>query len=446
MSTENRLELPNSLEEHWMPFTSNQDFKENPRLMVKAEGVYYTDHYGKKLIDASSGLFCSPAGHGRSEIRKAVYDQLERLDYVQPFQQGYNGSFELARKISQHTPGDLNRIFFTICGSSAVETAIKTAIAYFKAKGEGHRSYIVGRERGYHGMNIGGISVGGMIANRKTFSNILMPNVHHLRHTHLPENHFVKGQPETGGDLADDLERIAGHIGAENIAACIVEPVAGSTGTLVPPKGYLQRLREICDKHGILLIFDEVITGWGRMGEPFAAQAFGVTPDMMTMAKAVTNGVVPLGAVASSEKIYDAMMDAAPKGAIEFFHGYTYSAIPCSVAAGLAMQDIIEKENLFQRAKEMSPYFLDGLFSLKDIDGIVDIRGYGMMGGIDIRMDERLGKAGYACFKSLFANGLSLKATGDCLIVAPPFICEKKHIDEIIEKLRTGIKNYLKSN
>ena len=446
MSTESRLELPNSLEEHWMPFTSNQDFKENPRLMVKAEGVYYTDHYGKKLIDASSGLFCSPAGHGRSEIRKAVYDQLERLDYVQPFQQGYNGSFELARKISQHTQGDLNRIFFTICGSSAVETAIKTAIAYFKAKGEGHRSHIVGRERGYHGMNIGGISVGGMIANRKTFSNILMPNVHHLRHTHLPENHFVKGQPETGGDLADDLERIAGHIGAENIAACIVEPVAGSTGTLVPPKGYLQRLREICDKHGILLIFDEVITGWGRMGEPFAAQAFGVTPDMMTMAKAVTNGVVPLGAVASSEKIYDAMMDAAPKGAIEFFHGYTYSAIPCSVAAGLAMQDIIEKENLFQRAKDMSPYFLDGLFSLKDIDGIVDIRGYGMMGGIDIRMDERLGKAGYACFKSLFANGLSLKATGDCLIVAPPFICEKKHIDEIIEKLRTGITNYFKSN
>ena len=446
MSSIDTSKIPNSLEEHWMPFTSNKDFKQNPRLIIEAKGVYLKNHQGKTMIDASSGLFCNPLGHGRKEITEAVSKQLDRLDYVQPFQQGYNGSFELARKISQHTPGDLNRIFFTICGSSAVETAIKTAIAYFKAKGEGHRSHIVGRERGYHGMNIGGISVGGMIANRKTFSNILMPNVHHLRHTHLPENHFVKGQPETGGDLADDLERIAGHIGAENIAACIVEPVAGSTGTLVPPKGYLQRLREICDKHGILLIFDEVITGWGRMGEPFAAQAFGVTPDMMTMAKAVTNGVVPLGAVASSEKIYDAMMDAAPKGAIEFFHGYTYSAIPCSVAAGLAMQDIIEKENLFQRAKDMSPYFLDGLFSLKDIDGIVDIRGYGMMGGIDIRMDERLGKAGYACFKSLFANGLSLKATGDCLIVAPPFICEKKHIDEIIEKLRTGITNYFKSN
>ncbi len=445
MDIEKRTELPNSLEEHWMPFTSNHDFKENPRLMVKAEGVYYTDHYGKKLIDASSGLFCSPAGHGRTEIRDAVYKQLQDLDYVQPFQQGYAGSFELARKIAKHTPEDLNRVFFTMCGSSAVETAIKTAIAYFKAKGEGHRSHIVGRERGYHGMNIGGISVGGMVANRKTFSNILMPNVHHLRHTHLPEHAFVKGEPETGADLADDLERIAAHIGAENIAACIVEPVAGSTGTLVPPKGYLKKLREICDKHGILLIFDEVITGWGRMGEPFGAQAFGVTPDIMTMAKAITNGVVPLGAVVSREHIYDTMVDAAPKGAIEFFHGYTYSGIPCSVAAGLAMQNIIEKENLFQRSKDMSPYFLDGLFSLKDINGITDIRGFGMMGGIDIRTDERPGKAGYACFKELFAAGLSLKATGDCLIVAPPFISEKNHIDEIIEKLRTGITNYMKA-
>jgi beta-alanine--pyruvate transaminase len=293
-------------------------------------------------------------------------------------------------------------------------------------------------------MNIGGISVGGMVANRKTFSNILMPNVHHMRHTHLPEHAFVKGEPETGADLADDLERIAANIGAENIAACIVEPVAGSTGTLVPPKGYLKRLRKICDKHGILLIFDEVITGWGRMGEPFGAQAFGVTPDIMTMAKAITNGVVPLGAVVSREHIYDTMVDAAPKGAIEFFHGYTYSGIPCSVAAGLAMQDIMEKENLFQRSKDMSPYFLDGLFSLKDIDGVIDIRGYGMMGGIDIRTDERPGKAGYACFKKLFDAGLSLKATGDCLIIAPPFISEKHHIDEMIEKLRTGITNYMK--
>ncbi len=443
MDLETRNKLPNSLEEHWMPFTSNKDFKESPRLMVKAEGVYYTDHHGKKLIDASSGLFCSPAGHSRPEIREAVAKQLEQLDYVQPFQQGFDGSFELARKVSQHTPEDLNRIFFTICGSSAVETAIKTAIAYFKAKGEGHRSHIVGRERAYHGMNIGGTSVGGMVSNRKTFSNILMPNVHHLRHTHLPENLFVKGEADTGADLADDLERIAANIGPENVAACIVEPVAGSTGALVPPKGYLQRLRDICDKHGILLIFDEVITGWGRMGAPFGAQAFGVTPDIMTMAKAITNGVVPLGAVASRENIYDTILDASPMGAVEFFHGYTYSAIPVSMAAGLAMQNIIEKENLFQRSKDMSPYFLDGLFSLKDIDIITDIRGYGMLGGIDLRLDERPGKAGYACFKKLFEAGLSLKATGDCLIVAPPFVCEKNHIDEIIEKLRTGINNYM---
>jgi len=442
MSSE-KPNIPNSLNEHWMPFTSNKDFKENPRLIVEAKGVYLKNHHGKTQIDASSGLFCNPLGHGRQEIIDAITKQLKTVDYAQPFQQGFGGSFDLARKVSKHTPEDLNKIFFTICGSSAVETAIKTAIAYFKAKGEGHRSHIVGRERGYHGMNIGGISVGGMIANRKTFSNILMPNVHHLRHTHLPENLFVKGEPETGADLADDLERIAGNIGAENIAACIVEPVAGSTGTLVPPKGYLKRLREICDKHGILLIFDEVITGWGRMGAPFAAQAFDVCPDIMTMAKAITNGVVPLGAVASRDHIYDTIVDASPTGAIEFFHGYTYSAIPVSMAAGLAMQDIIEKEDLFNRAKDMSPYFLDGLFTLKDLDIITDIRGYGMMGGIDIKMDERLGKAGYACFKKLFEAGLSLKATGDCLIVAPPFTCEKKHIDEIIEKLRTGISNYM---
>ena len=445
MDLEKRTEIPNSLEEHWMPFTSNRDYKNSPRLMVKAEGVYYTDHYGNKLIDASSGLFCSPAGHSRPEIREAVSKQLEQLDYVQPFQQGFGGSFDLARKVSKHTPEDLNKIFFTICGSSAVETAIKTAIAYFKAKGEGHRSHIVGRERGYHGMNIGGISVGGMIANRKTFSNILMPNVHHLRHTHLPENLFVKGEPETGADLADDLERIAGNIGAENIAACIVEPVAGSTGTLVPPKGYLQRLREICDKHGILLIFDEVITGWGRTGSPFASQEYGVTPDIITMAKATTNGISPLGAVACKEEIYDAVMDASPHGSVELFHGYTYSGIPVSVAAGLAVQDIFEKEDIFNRAKNLAPYFQEGLMSLKDIDVVDNIRGYGMMGGIDIKMDKKPGAAGFTCFKHCYDAGVNFKATGDCLIIAPMFICEKKHIDEIIDKLRTGITNYSKS-
>ena len=445
MDLENRTELPNSLEEHWMPFTSNKDFKENPRLMVGAQGVYYTDHHGNKLIDASSGLFCNPAGHSRPEIREAVSEQLEKLDYVQPFQQGYSGSFELARRISQHTPEDLNRIFFTICGSSAVETSIKIAIAYFKAKGEGHRSHIVGRERAYHGMNIGGISVGGMVANRKTFSNILMPNVHHMRHTLLPENLFVRGEPETGAYLADDLERIAANIGGENIAACIVEPVAGSTGCLVPPKGYLQKLREICDKHGILLIFDEVICGWGRMGSVFASQEFGVVPDMMVLAKATTNGVVPMGVVACKEEMYDAVMDASPTGTVELFHGYTYSGIPVSVAAALAVQDIFEKEDIFNRVKELVPYFQKSIFSLKDLDSVANIRGQGLMAGIDMKLNTKPGKAGFEAFKACYEAGVNFKATGDCLIIAPQFICEKKHIDEIIDKLRTGIVNYQKN-
>jgi len=444
MSSENRTSIPNSLQEHWMPFTSNKDFKDNPRLITEAKGVYLKNHHGKTQIDASSGLFCNPLGHGRKEIINAISKQLEQLDYAQPFQQGFGGSFELATRISKHTPGNLNRIFFSTGGSDAVETAIKISIAYHKAKGQGERFRIVGRERAYHGMHIGGTSVGGMINNVKTFASILMPGVVHMRHTHLPEHKFVKGQPETGLELANDLERIASNFGSENIAACIVEPIAGSTGTLVPPKGYLKRLREICDKHGILLIFDEVITGWGRTGSPFAAQEFGVIPDMITMAKATTNGIVPMGAVAAKEEIYDSIMDASPKGAVELFHGYTYSGLPIAVAAGLAVQDIFEKENLFKKVKEMSPYFLDGLFSLKDLEAVGNIRGYGMMGGIDMKLKEKPGKAGFECFKACYDVGVNFKATGDCLIIAPQFICEKKHIDEIIEKLRTGISNYMK--
>jgi len=444
MSTSETSKIPNSLQEHWMPFTSNKDFKENPRLITEAKGVYLKNHQGKTMIDASSGLFCNPLGHGRKEITNAVAKQLEQLDYVQPFQQGFGGSFELARRISKHTPGNLNRIFYTICGSTAVETAIKIVIAYHKAKGQGQRFRFVGRERAYHGMNIGATSVGGMINNVKTFASILMPGVVHMRHTHLPEHKFVRGQPTTGAEMAEDLERICTNFGSENIAACIVEPVAGSTGTLVPPKGYLKRLREICDKHGIILIFDEVITGWGRMGSAFASQEFGVTPDVMTMAKATTNGVVPMGVVAVKEEIYDAVMDASPKGAVELFHGYTYSGIPVSVAAALAVQDIFEKEDIFKRSKDMSSYFLDGIFSLKDVHGVDNIRGYGMMAGIDMKLKEKPGRAGYECFKACYEAGVNFKATGDCLIIAPQFICEKKHIDEIIEKLRTGISNYMK--
>ena len=444
MSSIDTSKIPNSLEEHWMPFTSNKDFKQNPRLIIEAKGVYLKNHEGKTMIDASSGLFCNPLGHGRKEITEAVSKQLDRLDYVQPFQQGFGGSFELAKRISKHTPGNLNRIFYTICGSTAVETAIKIVIAYHKARGQGQRFRFVGRERAYHGMNIGATSVGGMINNVKTFASILMPGVVHMRHTHLKDHKFVKGQPNTGAEMAEDLERICLNFGSENIAACIVEPVAGSTGTLVPPKGYLKRLREICDKHGIILIFDEVITGWGRMGSAFASQEFGVTPDVMTMAKATTNGVVPMGVVAVKEEIYDTVMDASPKGAVELFHGYTYSGIPVSVAAALAVQNIFEKEDIFKRSKEMSPYFLDGIFSLKDLNGVDNIRGYGMMAGVDIKLKEKPGKAGYECFKACYEAGVNFKATGDCLIIAPQFICEKKHIDEIIDKLRTGISNYMK--
>jgi len=445
MSSENRPSVPNSLNEHWMPFTANKDFKENPRLITEAKGMYLKNHHGKTMIDASSGLFCNPFGHGRKEIIEAVTKQLQTLDYTQPFQQGFGGSFELATRITKHTPGNLNRIFFSTGGSDAVETAIKISIAYHKANGQGSRFRIVGRERAYHGMHIGGTSVGGMINNVKTYASLLMPGVVHMRHTHLPEHKFISGQPETGAEIAEDLERFAANFGAENIAACIVEPTAGSTGTLVPPKGYLQRLREICDKHGILLIFDEVITGWGRMGSAFASQEFGVTPDIMTMAKATTNGVVPMGAVACKEEIYNTIVDNAPKGAIELFHGYTYSAIPVAVAAGLAIQDIIEKEDIFDRVKELVPYFQKSIFSLKDLDAVDNIRGYGLMAGIDMKMDQKPGKAGFTCYKHCYEAGINFKATGDCLIIAPMYISEKKHIDEIIDKLRAGILNYSKN-
>ena len=445
MSSENRTSVPNSLNEHWMPFTSNKDFKTNPRLITEAKGVYLKTHHGKTQIDGSSGLFCNPLGHGRKEITEAVTKQLETLDYAQPFQQGFGGSFELATRISKHTPGDLNKIFYTICGSTAVETAIKIAIAYHRAKGDSKRFRFVGRERAYHGMNIGATSVGGMINNVKTFASVLMPGVLHMRHTHLPEHKFVSGQPETGAEIANDLERICENFGGENIAACIVEPVAGSTGCLVPPKGYLEKLREICDKHGILLIFDEVICGWGRMGSVFASQEFGVVPDMITMAKATTNGVVPMGVVACKDEMYDAVMDASPMGAVELFHGYTYSGIPVSVAAALAVQDIFEKEDIFNRVKGMVSYFQESIFSLKDIESIANIRGQGLMAGIDMKLNIKPGKAGYETFKSCYEAGVNFKATGDCLIIAPQFICEKKHIDEIVDKLRTGILNYQKN-
>ena len=441
MST-HRTNIPNSLNEHWMPFSSNRDFKKKPRLITSAKGVYLKTHEGNTLIDASSGLFCNPLGHGREEIAEAVSKQLRELDFVLPFNQGFGGSFELASRIAKHTPDNLNKIFYTICGSTAVDSAIKIAMAYHSSKGNKKKFRFVGRDRAYHGMNIGGLSVGGFNNYKEMCSSILMPGVQHMRHTFLPEHKFVKGQPDTGVEIANDLETIANKFEGE-IAACIVEPIAGSTGTLIPPKGYLDKLRKICDNHEILLIFDEVITGWGRTGSAFAAQEFGVTPDLMTMAKATTNGVVPMGVVATRDGIYDSIINAAPEGAIELFHGYTYSGIPVAVAAALAVQDILEKEDIFKRVKKISPYFQDALHSLKDLDCVESIRGYGMMGGIDIRMKDKPGKAGFQIYKACYDNGVNFKATADALVLAPPFICEKKHIDEIFEKLRKGITQYM---
>jgi beta-alanine--pyruvate transaminase len=429
------------LENYWMPFTSNRDFKADPRIVVRGEGVYMYNDNGDRILDGSSALFCCAAGHSRPEIAEAVYAQLKELAYAPSFQLAQPLSFELARRVAGLTPTGLDHVFFVNSGSEAVDTAMKIAYAYHYARGDGQRHRFVSRERAYHGVNLAGTSLSGMVKNRQAFGPGV-PGVVHMRHTWLPENRFVKGQPETGAELADDLERIAMNYGADTIAACIVEPIAGSTGCLVPPKGYLERLREICDQHGILLIFDEVICGFGRLGEPFAAQAFGVTPDMMTMAKALTNAAQPMGAVAVSDKVHKAILDAAPDGAIELFHGYTYSAHPGACAAGLATMDIYERENLFDRAKELSEYFLESIFALSDIPAITDIRGYGLMAGIDVTPGEAPGVRGLDCQKQLFKAGLHIKMTGDAGIIAPPLIAEPRHIDRMCEILREVLSRY----
>lgn len=431
----------NTLEYQWMPFTANRAFKADPRLLVKAQGVYYWNHRGEKILDGSSGLFCTPAGHCRAEIAEAVQRQLSEMDYAVPFQLGHPGAFELARRIAALTPGDLDRVFFVNSGSEAVDTAIKIAYAYHRANGQGQRNRLVSRERAYHGVNLGGTALSGMVRNREAFGPGL-PGVCHMRHTWLAENRYSRGQPEHGAELANDLQRMVDLFGAETIAACIVEPIAGSTGTLVPPKAYLEQLRAICDQHGILLIFDEVITGFGRTGQAFAGQSFGVLPDMMTMAKAITNGAQPMGAVAVSENIYNTIVDSVPESSVELFHGYTYSGHPAACAAGLAMMDILEKENLFGRAEKLADYFLDALFSLSDVPVISDIRGYGMIGGIDLSADGKPGQRGYDAQVRLFHAGLHVKFTGDAGIIAPPFVSEKQQIDDMVSILRDVLSKY----
>ncbi len=429
----------NALEQHWMPFTGNRDFKENPRLVVKAEGMHYWDHKGGKILDGSAGLFCCAAGHGRPEIADAVHRQLLDADYAPHFQMGHPASFELARKVCNLTPDGIDHVFFVNSGSEAIDTALKMVMAYHRAKGDGQRSRFVSRERAYHGVNIGGVSISGMVKNRETFSGVI-PGVVHMRHTWLEENRFSRGQPETGAYLAEDLQRFIETYGATTIAACIVEPIAGSTGCLIPPKGYLERLREICDANGIVLIFDEVICGFGRLGTPFAAQAFGVTPDIMTMAKALTNGAIPMGAVAVSDEIYDTITNAAPENAIEFFHGYTYSGHPIASAAGIAAQDIYEKEGLFQKSAELSEYFLDAAYSLQDLDVVTDVRGYGLLAGFDLADDGAPGRRGMNLQKQLFWDGLHIKFTGDCGLVSPPLIAERGDVDAIFEMIRKALK------
>jgi beta-alanine--pyruvate transaminase len=425
----------NTLENQWMPFTSNRDFKADPRLLVKGSGVYFESHLGTRIIDASSGLFCSAAGHCRPEIADAVAKQLRTIDYSPPFQLGAPPSFELAAKLTRLTPPELNYAFFVNSGSEAVDTSLKMVMAYHRARGEGHRDKWVSRERAYHGVNIGGVSLAGLMNNRKVFGAV-MPGVVHLRHTWQPEHRFLRGQPTHGVELAEDLERYCQLLGGGNIAACYIEPVAGSTGILVPPKGYLERIREICDTHGILLVFDEVICGFGRLGTPFGAQAFGVTPDIMTMAKALTNGAQPMGAVVVRDEIYNTVVDAAPEGAVEFFHGYTYSGHPAAAAAGIASLEIYEREGLFERAAALSDYFLDQVFALQDLPVVTDIRGYGLIAGLDIAAKGGPGAHGLEATKKLFAAGLHVKFTGDTCIIAPPLVSEKAHIDEMCQIFR----------
>ena len=431
----------NSIEHCWMPFTANQDFKADPRIVLYGEGVFFVNHHGEKVLDGSSGLFCTPCGHGRPEIAKAVHDQLLRLDYCTPFQTGHPGQFEFASRIVRLTPEGLNRIFFANSGSEAVDTAIKIALAYHRTRGEGTRMRMVSRERAYHGVNIGGTSLSGMVKNREAFG-VGMAGVAHMRHTWLEDNRFTRGRPAHGGDLADDLERIITMYGADTVAACFVEPIAGSTGCLVPPVGYLERLREICNRYGVLLVFDEVICGFGRTGEAFASQSFDVKPDVMTMAKALTNGAQPMGAVAVDESVYNTIVEAAPEKAVEFFHGYTYSGHPAACAAGIATMEIYERERLFERAAELSPYFLDAMYTLKDVPVVTDVRGYGLLAGFDVAPAAVPGGRGYEVQMNLFKAGLHVKMTGDAGIVAPPFICERVHIDQIADTLRTVLKAY----
>jgi beta-alanine--pyruvate transaminase len=422
-----------NLDDYWMPFTANRQFKARPRLVESAEGLYYRSVDGRQILDGCSGLWCCNAGHGRREISEAVARQIRELDYAPSFQMGHPLPFELAERLAAIAPPGLNKLFFTNSGSESADTALKIALAYQRAIGQGTRTRLIGRELGYHGVGFGGLSVGGMGGNRKAFSANLLPGVDHLPHTlDIARNAFSRGLPEFGVEKADELERLVALHGAENIAAVIVEPMSGSAGVVLPPLGYLQRLREITRKHGILLIFDEVITGFGRIGEAFAAQRWGVTPDILTSAKGLTNGAVPMGAVFVHQDIFEAFMQG-PDG-IELFHGYTYSGHPLACAAALAALDIYQGEGLFQRAIELEDYWCDALLGLRDLPHVVDIRCVGLVGAVQLAADPAgAGLRGYRVFEQCFHDGAMLRCTGDTLALAPPLIIDKAEIDRLLE-------------
>ena len=425
----------NNLESFWMPFTANRQFKAHPRLLASAKGMYYTSVEGKEILDGTAGLWCCNAGHSPSRVVEAVSQQVAELDYAPAFQMGHPKAFELASRLTALLPGDLDYAFFTNSGSESVDSALKIALAYQRAIGQGTRTRLIGRERGYHGVGFGGISVGGIVKNRMYFG-ALLTGVDHLPHTHdLERNAFSRGQPARGAELADELERLVALHDASTIAAVIVEPVACSTGVLVPPLGYLERLREICDRHGILLIFDEVITGFGRLGTNFAVDYFGIQPDIITCAKGLTSGVVPMGAVICRKGIYDAMMDA-PENTIELFHGYTYSGHPLAAAAGLATLETYQEEGLFEHAAELAPYWEEALHALNGTRHIIDLRNLGLIGAIELEpIPGKPTARAFDAFLRCYEAGLLIRTTGDIIALSPPLIAEKSEIDRIFETL-----------
>jgi beta-alanine--pyruvate transaminase len=428
--------VPNNLEAFWMPFTANRQFKKAPRLLASAKGMYFTTHDGRQMLDGTAGLWCVNAGHAHPKIVEAVQRQVAELDYAPPFQLGHPRAFDLAARLAAMLPGDLDHVFFCNSGSEAVDSALKIALAYHRARGEGGRVRLIGRERGYHGVGFGGIAVGGMVANRRQFG-ALFAGVDHLPHTYDAKRQaYSRGQPAEGAEFADALERLVALHDASTIAAVIVEPVAGSTGVLVPPKGYLERLRAICDRHGILLIFDEVITGFGRLGASFAAEFFGVQPDLMTVAKGITNATIPMGAVFARKGIYDTMM-AGPESAVELAHGYTYSAHPMAVAASHAALDVYRDEGLFDRARDLAPYWEDAIHALRDARHVIDIRNLGLVGAVELepRPGQPAGR-GYDVFTRCYGAGVLVRQAGDIIALSPPLIVEKDQIDRIMDTLR----------